>query len=212
MRNLQECQAEVFRRSEKRIQDRKRLRRRIQTTCILLVLCLAACGAYFLPIEETLPAAGKAEMQFITENVIAGTYSPYADGSVATAEYGSVTISAPGMIPVMYTSAEKLRTIHEWIDAITSNPENPFIFTGGWGESDILAAGGPLYGIYPDNTADFESTNPPSYKIQISQADGTFTEYLLTKTALINQTTDEIFFITEGTYHALMDTLELPSN
>ena len=204
MRNLQECQAEVFRRSEKRIHERKRLRRRIQTTCILLVLCLAACGACFLPIEETLPAAGKAEMQFITENVIAGTYSPYADGSVM--------ISAPGMIPVMYTSAEKLHIIHEWIDAITSNPENPFIFTEGWGESDILAGGGPLYSIYPDNTADFESTNPPGYKIQISQADGTFTEYLLTKTALINQTTDEIFFITDGTYHAIMDALGLPSN
>ena len=204
MRNLQECQAEVFRRSEKRIQDRKRLRRRIQTTCLLLVLCLAACGACFLPIEETLPAAGKAEMQFITENAIAGTYSPYADGSV--------TISAPGMIPVMYTSAEKLRTIHEWIDAITSNQENPFIFTEGWGESGILAGSCPLYSIFPDNTADFESTNPPSYKIQISQTDGTFTEYLLRKTALINQTTGEIFFITDDTYHALMDALGLPSN
>ena len=211
MRNLQECQAEVFRRSEQRMQARKRLRRRMQTTCLLLVLCLAACGACFLPIEETLPAAGKAEMQFFTENVLA-----YAGGGFSTdgepAEYGSITVSAPGMIPVMYASAEKLRTIHEWIDAITSNPENPFIFTEGWGESDILAAGGPLYSIYPDNTADFESTNPPSYKIQISQADGTFTEYLLTKTALINQTTDEIFFITDGTYHAIMDALGLPSN
>ena len=209
MRNLQECQAEVFRRSEQRIQDRKRLLRRIQTICIPLVLCLAVGGAYFLPTEETPPAAGKAEMEFIMENQIPEIWYE----STNTANSGdSVTVSAPGMITVMYTSAETLRTIHEWIDTITSTTENPFIDTEGWGESGILAGSGPLYSIYPDNTADFAPTNSTRYKIQISQTDGTFTEYLLTKTTLINQTTGEIFFITDDAYHALMDALELPSN
>lgn len=43
MRSLQECQAEVFRRSEKRIRTRRRAIRAVMV-CVPLVLCLTAFG------------------------------------------------------------------------------------------------------------------------------------------------------------------------
>ena len=48
MRNLKECQAEVFRRSEKRIEKRRKTYKRIGVWCIPLVLCIAAYSAVSL--------------------------------------------------------------------------------------------------------------------------------------------------------------------
>lgn len=49
MRELNECQAEVFRRSEKRIKQRKQRRNHILVACIPLVLCITLFSAFFLP-------------------------------------------------------------------------------------------------------------------------------------------------------------------
>lgn len=48
MRSLQECQAEVFRRSEKRIRTRRRAIRAVMV-CVPLVLCLTAFSLLVLP-------------------------------------------------------------------------------------------------------------------------------------------------------------------
>ena len=47
MRNLTECQAEVFRRSEKRIKERKQRWNHILIACIPLVLCIVLVGVGF---------------------------------------------------------------------------------------------------------------------------------------------------------------------
>ena len=49
MRELQECQAEVFRRSEKRIRARRQRTIRMLLACIPLVLCIAVASMYTLP-------------------------------------------------------------------------------------------------------------------------------------------------------------------
>ena len=49
MRELNECKAEVFRRSEKRMKERKRRRKHILLTCIPMVLCIMMLGVYVLP-------------------------------------------------------------------------------------------------------------------------------------------------------------------
>lgn len=48
MRSLQECQAEVFRRSEKRIRTRRRAIRTAMV-CVPLVLCITAFSLFVLP-------------------------------------------------------------------------------------------------------------------------------------------------------------------
>ena len=54
MRSLQECQAEVFRRSEKRIRTRRRAIRAVMV-CVPLVLCLTAFSLFVLPDLAALP-------------------------------------------------------------------------------------------------------------------------------------------------------------
>lgn len=49
MRELNACKAEVFRRSEKRIKERKRKRRRVIACCVPFCLCLAVLSVIYLP-------------------------------------------------------------------------------------------------------------------------------------------------------------------
>lgn len=49
MRDLDECRAEVFRRSESRIKERRRKRSRMLAICIPLVFCVAAYSIFILP-------------------------------------------------------------------------------------------------------------------------------------------------------------------
>lgn len=49
MRNFEERKAEVFRRSEKRIKERKRNRNRILACCIPLCLCITILSVIYLP-------------------------------------------------------------------------------------------------------------------------------------------------------------------
>lgn len=55
MRTMEECRAEVFRRSEDRIRRRRQRRKRILAACIPLVLCVTVLAA------EMLQASGKRE-------------------------------------------------------------------------------------------------------------------------------------------------------
>lgn len=49
MREINECTAEVFRRSEKRIKERKRNRNRILMCCIPFLICFTIFSAAILP-------------------------------------------------------------------------------------------------------------------------------------------------------------------
>ncbi len=52
MRNLEDCKAEVFRRSEERIKERKRTRNRVLVCCIPLCLLLVVGGLCIRPLLE----------------------------------------------------------------------------------------------------------------------------------------------------------------
>lgn len=58
MRNLEDCKAEVFRRSEERIKERKRKRNRVLACCIPLCLLLVAGGLYIRPLLEPVDEIG----------------------------------------------------------------------------------------------------------------------------------------------------------
>lgn len=59
MRNLEDCRAEVFRRSEKRIKERKRKRNCALAWCIPLCLLLVAGGIYIRPLFEPVDEMAK---------------------------------------------------------------------------------------------------------------------------------------------------------
>ena len=57
MRNFEERKEEIFRRSEKRIEQRKRTVKRVVLTCVPLVLCLTAVSGYL-----ALSGFGRSDM------------------------------------------------------------------------------------------------------------------------------------------------------
>lgn len=98
MRNLEECRAEVFRRSEARIRARKRRNIAILTACVPLVLCVALAWAAGLPGAERgaaeaipenawMPAAGGVAVDV-------GQSSPPGSDDML---YGNVGSKDPGV-------------------------------------------------------------------------------------------------------------------
>lgn len=70
MRSLEDCKAEVFRRSEERIKERKRNRNRVLVCCIPLCLLLVAGGIYICPLLEPVDENLKVNKEDVTtENV-----------------------------------------------------------------------------------------------------------------------------------------------
>lgn len=59
MRNLEDCKAEVFRRSKERIKERKRKRSLVLACCIPVCLFLVAGGFYIRPLFEPVDECSK---------------------------------------------------------------------------------------------------------------------------------------------------------
>lgn len=91
MRNLEDCRAEVFRRSEKRIKERKRKRNCALAWCIPLCLLLVAGGIYIRPLFEPVDECAKA-----------GGTNRILDGGVGVGGYDYTLLSKN----MKYTSVE----------------------------------------------------------------------------------------------------------
>ena len=92
MRNLEDCKAEVFRRSEERIKERKRTRNRVLACCIPLCLLLAVGGLYLRPLLEPVDELmkSKSEGTVAPERNLGGTEFTLLGGVV---EYTAVEIT-----------------------------------------------------------------------------------------------------------------------
>ncbi len=91
MRNLEDCKAEVFRRSEERIKERKRKRNHVLTCCIPLCLLFIAGGLYIRPLLEPADESMKSgDTSKISDREVGGLDGT-SFGSVA--EYSSVMIT-----------------------------------------------------------------------------------------------------------------------
>lgn len=104
MRSLQECQAEVFRRSEKRIRARRRAIRAVMV-CVPLVLCITAFSLLVLP--------GPADT---------------SDGSGAKNDAASppptvcrIDVTEAGEI-ISITDEERVRAITDTLSALNNSP------------------------------------------------------------------------------------------
>lgn len=62
MRSLDECRAEVFRRSEKRIEKRQKRRKMLLTCCVPLVLCVTLLAVCTLPDKKDTASGAVPEM------------------------------------------------------------------------------------------------------------------------------------------------------
>ena len=197
MRELHECQAEVFRRSEKRIKERKQRSKRILMTCIPLVLCLTAFGAFMFPQlfnhkqapEDMLGPAGTQAAMGQDE---------YQGLTCAIAE---IKVSGNG-VSMHYTDVADLLLISDQLHTYgTRAPEtNAAVSEDG---SDRNENADDVIGsiTYSANAA---------YTITLITHEGVKTEYCLFGNTLRNQTTNQAYTLTYEQAKELRDMLGIP--
>ncbi len=118
MRSLEEYKAEIFRRSEARIEKRKRQRRRVLAVCIPLCLCVGV-GA----LLSKLPLAQKAEDASMPEK---------ADGSFSYFNQNEAAVPAEGtpISPLFRETAEGTVVAPDGTEYIRVGTENEFRILG----------------------------------------------------------------------------------
>ena len=190
MRELHECQAEVFRRSEKRIKERRARRNHILMACIPLVLCLTIFGAFLFPQMDDLKQAPESSNEQFS-------------GAMGTDEVGglfagSVEVSGNG-VSSYYTSVENVQGIMRLINGIVAVPE-----TDDTDKDENLvvedSTSTELKGDHKEN----------GYRILVKRSDGSSVEYLLVGSMLIDQATQNEFHMSEDTCKELKDALGIP--
>ncbi|MBQ8810593.1 MAG: hypothetical protein IJZ69_09725 [Bacteroidales bacterium] len=191
MRELHECQAEVFRRSEKRIKERRARRNHILMACIPLVLCLTIFGAFLFPQMDDLKQAPESgnEQYF-------GAMGTDTMGGVIT---GSVEVSGNG-ISSFYSTEEDVLEIMQLINGIVAIPETE---SDGSDDRDYIADEN-------HSTEQKENQKEKGYTILLKRGDGSSTEYLLLGSLLIDQTTQQEYPVREDTMKDLKNALGIP--
>ena len=192
MRNFEERKAEVFRRSEKRIKERKQRRNHILMTCIPLVLCLTIFGAFLFPqLDDLKQAPESSNEQFsgaMGKDEIGGLFA------------GSVEVSGNG-VSSYYTSVENVQGIMRLINGIVAVPET--------NDGDDLRDYITDESTSTDKNENYQES---CYKIVVKRSDKTSTEYLLVGSVLIDQTTQQEYPVSEDTMKDLKNALGIPLN
>ncbi len=189
MRNLNECQAEVFRRSEIRIKARRQRRNRILMACIPLALCLAVSGAVILRNYGDSKQAPES-----VQDPCCGAMGENENSSMAD----FVEISGNGFSRY-YTAAEDVQAIMTLLNQIISA-------SGAGGEEEIKENATYDYSY----TGSAASYGEAGYRILIQRSDGTTAEYFLTGLLLVDQATQDSFYMSEECYSDLKDALGVP--
>lgn len=189
MRDLHECQAEVFRRSENRIKARKR---HIAMVCISLVLCITLLTPFLWPKEKAAnPGGNETAMGGVQENI------------------GESLICSIAKITVTGTNASKSFTdpsevLPIW-DLLSSCKTKAPQASGGETKAPESAGRntettGPKYAI----------TAGPQYTVTLVMHDGERCEYRLTGNILENLTADQTHTLSQKEVQELYALLGIP--
>ena len=192
MRELHECQAEVFRRSEKRIKERKQRRNHMLMVCIPLILCVTIFGGLFLPNLDDFKGAPESSDELL--------YSGTGTEAVGGLFTGSVEVSGNG-VSSYYTSVENVQGIMRLINGVVAVPET--------NDGDDLRDYITDESTSTDSNENYQEN---CYKILVKRSDGSSTEYLLVGSLLINQTTQQEYPVGEATMKDLKNALGIPLN
>lgn len=182
MRELNECTAEVFRRSEKRIKARRRNRNRVLAVCIPVCLIAAVWSVMALPaavLKETSERVGAdRELDGAAPGVLA---CPYTAAEIQEAgmfpgeHYGKVTMDTAAV-------AEMFQTVQSLFADAFSDGQNVISA----GENNI---NGDLV----------QSPNQPKvYTITFTAEDGSQTAYHLSGNTLVDVSTNETVFLSDA--------------
>ena len=195
MRNLKECQAEVFRRSEIRIARRKR-RRRLITVCVPVVLCIG--GWLLLP---KLHRTGSTEL--LQEN---------APSSIGQQTVRTVSVTGPN-VSLQYTEQDQVQPIYDYIldlSGIVNTRQDPMAAPEGTDSHDY-AGGAGLMGTDNNMVSDEadKHSGANAYTISVILADGSTLEYMLTDNHLTDRSTGISYLLSQAQKREFTELLDI---
>ena len=199
MRNFEERKAEVFRRSENRIKERKRNLNRILAMCIPLCLMLTVLSVTMLP--SLLP---------INNKNMANDGTPEAVGGLTgtSAEFVSVSVSGVGLTPennILVEDTNKVAQIYYTV-------QSSFVAYGGGNKEnvDVKPGDDSLTEEEDKEYSSSETTNFSSgYKLTFTAANGTQSTYTLNGYVLTYNNTDKSVTLTDTQRSQILDQLGL---
>ena len=200
MREINECTAEVFRRSEKRIKERKRNRNRILMCCIPFLICITVFSATILP--AMMPASKKDSAA--EENMQISD----ADGAVGSTACSFVSVEVMNVGTA--TQSTILKDDADEVAQICYTLQSSFVNSGGDNKESVNDMEDD--GLVEDNK-DFSqsgTTNLSSeFRIIFTTENGSQTIYSLSGYKLINKTTKQETLLTADQRSNILDTLGL---
>lgn len=198
MREINECTAEVFRRSEKRIKERKRNRNRILAFCIPLCLIVTVWSIMILP--AMMPASksdnNAGEGMDIMESVD-GTAAAYVRVEVMST--GTATQSA-----ILKDDADEVAQIYYTV-------QSSFVNSGGGNKESAReeAEDDALTDENKDYSQSGTTNLSSGFRIIFTTENGAQTIYSLSEDKLINETTKQETILAEDQRSNLLNMLGL---
>ena len=195
MRDLQECRAEVFRRSEERIKEGKKRRRMALMVLLPPVLCITVFGGFLLSNRGMEKSSDCAAPESAMGTFCATAGEIIAEGALAE----TIEVTGKGLAQ-LHTSSEEVGEIIGLMDKIRGIPK-----TGSLSESEDLSFSQSTSKVLQDETL------ADGYRILIRHGDGTATEFWLRESTLWDPATQETFLIDTETYRSLRELLGITS-
>ena len=204
MRDLKDCQAEVFRRSEKRIKQRRQRRKHIIMTCVPLMLCTTVVFSIGVFNRK---ASAPASSDMPTVNTVGALTEDRQESvslPIAKIEVSSIHFSRS------YTDAEHVRLISEQLLACSvSGPENSR--PAQESVQDETVRGSSDTSELADGNIETQGESViVEYTITLAVAEGEKTEYYLAGNMLENRTTNQTYTLSQAQVKKLLDLLESP--
>ena len=199
MRNFEERKAEVFRRSEKRIKERKARRNHILMACIPLVLCITILGAFLHPNVTPDGAADPGD----TSPVVDGMGS---DGFTSlSCPIAKITVSGNNF-SISHTEVADLLLISDQLYSYgTRAPSSNGTTDTVVDEDDVPKDNGE------DVSGSIMDSANAAYTITMVTHEGVKTEYQLVGKTLTNLTTNQTYKLTQTQANELRTLLGIPN-
>ena len=230
MRDLNECQAEVFRRSEKRIKQCKQHRKHILLACIPLVLCITLFSVFFL--RDTTRAAPEAPVETRPAmNAPCGDWDGSSPVSVLKVEVSGLDfsktytdtadimlisdqLSSYGQFkPESYEEPTESVMDEDYKESTDTDDQHSVIADSGASGSLKEEVPGDNYNGSSGNDDLFGVTSDSAnsgYRIKLTTDAGTQIEYYLSGNVLENRTTNQARKLTQLEAYTLKELLGIP--
>ena len=198
MRNFEERKAEVFRRSEKRIKERKQRRNHILMACIPLVLCITLLGAFLFPgATPEDPSFNGSAGGGLTEEKFESLSCPIA----------KITVTG-GNFSQTYKEVEDLLLISDQLYSYGSRGSE----TNGTTDDGIASESEDRKENADDVSGSVADSANIAYTITLITHEGVKTEYQLVGKTLKNLTTKQTYNLSQTQVNELYELLGIPQS